>query len=490
MSYNHLSDLNCSVRQHSHKQIELKLTYPLKSKKLSAYRLDCYFFFPPQLHITEKRISHLDFLNSMQINTRFSSPLIPLEKVLDPDFDLSPLTRLETLLESVGGERRGFEKSVIYELQTLCNLYRAETRNFVDLIRREIRKDNLSEIYRERVLDMLTTVDAFLHRFRSLHARFLDPHINETLREALRWADESISIITEKSFISLHGYCDPESDIPQRKMIEDLLAGEEKYRQSMNYEYLYNENQPHCGEKMAYRDSMLKKWSQSAMYMNSQYSRTPNRIGHLIAGTAAGLAMFFAVTAAIVADKVSPENSSLWILVMVISYIMKDRIKEVLRKVFGNLLPGLTTDQQINLFDPALKTLAGRSSGMVEFTEPVRLPGDILDIRFARDNPFRKIIPPNTVIHYRKIMKIRGNALRSNHTRLESLTEIIRFQVDSWLKEMDDPKETLYRLEKGKMKKIQGTRVYRIHMVIKLDGELSHKVLVLKKSGLVRIENY
>lgn len=452
--------------------------------------MDLYFFFPPHLHINEKRISRNDVLNSMQIYTRFSSPLIPLDKVIDTDFDLSPLVRIESLLDRVGDEHRGFRRTVIYELQTLCNLYRAEIRNFIDLIGREIRKENLSQIYRESVLKMLLTIKAFLERFRQLHSRFLDPHIDETLREALRWADESISIITEKGFIRLFNSCVNEKDREIRDLMEELVESEVRYRESMNYAYLYRKNDSHCGETMAYRESMLKKWSQSAMYMNSQYSRTPNRIGHLIAGTAAGTAMLFAVIAAILAENISPRNSSLWILVMVISYIMKDRIKEALRSIFGNLLPGLTTDQQIILYDPAMKTRAGRSSGMVDYTEPRKLSREIRNERFRQLNPLRKIIPPNTVIHYRKTIKVKSEKLRRNHQRLESLTEIIRFQIDDWLREMDDPKETLYRLEKGKQEKIRGTRVYRIHMLIKLEKELRHYVLVLNKSGIVRIENY
>jgi len=485
-----LKDLQCSLRKHSRKQLELKLLYPLERKKISRISMDCYFFFPPHLHITEKRISREEVLGSMQIYTRFSSPLIPLDKVIDTDFDLSPLIRVETMLDSLGEERRGFRRTVIYELQTLCNLYRAETRNFVELIGKEMRRDRLSRIYRESVLHMLVTVKAFLERFRQLHSRFLDPHIDETLREALRWADESISIITEKGFTRLFSACGHEGDREIKTLIEELVESESRYRESMNYAYLYKEDDSHCGETMAYRDSILKKWSQSAMYMNSQFSRTPKRISHLIAGTAAGLAMFFAVFAAILAENISPRNSSLWILAMVISYIMKDRIKELLRRIFGDLLPGLTTDQQVILYDPAMKTRAGRSSGMVGFKDPSKLPREIRSERFRRDNPLRKIIPPNTVIHYRRSINVKSEKLRNNHTRLDSLTEIIRFQVDSWLMEMDDAKETLYRLENGKQEKIRGSRVYRIHMLVKLDKNLNHYVLVLNKSGIVRIENY
>lgn len=484
-----MKELQCSVRKHSRKQLEMKLLYPLEKSGKTRFTMDCYFFFPARLHVTEKRIGLHGVLNNMQIYTRFSSPLIPLEKVIDTDFDLSPLVRIENLLDSLGDQSREIKNNLLYELQTLSNLYRAETRNFVELMKREIRRDNPSRIYRERILHMLVTARAFLGRFRELHPRFLDPHVDETLRTALRWADESISIITEKQYIRLYGYCNPEKDREIMNLIEELTESETKYRKSMNYLYLYRKKDSHSGETMAYRESMLKRWSQSAMYMNSEFSRTPGRIGQIIAGTAAGLAMFFAVFAAIIAENYTPRNSSLWILVMVISYIMKDRIKEMLRGIFGNLMPGLTTDQQINLYDPAMKTRVGRSSGIIRFTTPDKLSRELREIRFKSHNPFREIMPPNDVIHYRKIMKVRSETLLKNHTRLESLTEIIRFQIDSWLKHMDDPQETLYRLENGKKELIQGSRVYRVHLIVKLDEEYFNYLLVLNNSGIVRIES-
>lgn len=477
------------MRKHSRKQLEIKLLYPLREKGMSRYMLDCYFFFPPHLHVTEKRVGIDGILSNIHIYTRFSSPLIPLEKVIDQDFELSPLIRIENLLDKVKGGGRDLDMTIIYELQTLCNLYRAEIRNFVDLMKKEMRANGLSQIYSDRISDMAAIIGKLLVRFRRLHKEFLDPHLDDRLRTALRWADESISITTTTGFTRLFGYCRFKEDEQIMSLIGEIVRDEEKYRSSMNYLYLFNEEDPHCGETMAYRESMLKKWSQSAMYMNSEYSRAPGRVGHLIAGSAAGLAMFFAVFAAIFARNISPQYSSLWILVMVISYIMKDRIKDILKGIFGNIFAGLTTDQQINLYDPAMKTRVGRSSGTIRFTSPSNIPRDVREMRFSRLNPFRAIIPPNTVVYYRKNIKVKSDVLLQNHSRLESITEVIRFQIDNWLKEMDDPQETLFRLEGEKLERIQGNRVYRVHLIVRLDETLYHYLLVLNKSGIVRIEN-
>jgi hypothetical protein len=489
-------ELNSSVRKHSKKQLEIKLQYPLDEKlKKTAFQLNFYFFFPSQLHVTEKRIGVANFLNNMLINTRFSSPLMPLERVLDTDFHLSPLIRIENLLTLNKIEDKEIQDRLLYELQTLCNLYRAETRNFVKLMKKEIKKNMPDEIYRIRILNMLQTIEEFLTEFRKLHTKFLDPHIHEDQRTALNWADESISIITENGLISLYKDCQSLKESDEiLKLMEIQINSEIQYRESMNYKYQFNEENPLCGETMAYRESILKKWSQSAMYMDNENSQAPRRIGHLIAGTAAATAMFFALFVAIYAESFFPRNSTLWILIIVLSYVFKDRIKEILRESFGNMMPKLTTDQQSNLFDPAHKTKVGKSSGTIRFRSLSSIPSAIHRIRFKNPNPFRRILPPNDVIHYKRVVKIKPALLKKNHSRLEAITEILRFQIDPWLKEMDDTKDMIFRLENKEKIPIKGSRLYRVHLIIGLKEQkrkkesFYHYNLNLNKSGIVRIK--
>lgn len=488
---------DCSLRKHSKKQLEIKMEYPLSlGQKKAVYCLDFYFFFPSQLHINKKRIGVTNFINNMQVNTRFSSPLIPLEKVIDTEFQLSPLTRIENLVNKNELEKERNRHSLLYELQTLCNLYRAETRNFVQLMKKEMKNKKNNDICEERILQMVTTINAFLSRFRKLHTQFLDPHIDDDQRLALNWADESLSIITENGFLNLFRHC---QTMAKKKnlltVITEIVENEVLYRKSMNFRYNYDESNNLCGETMAYRDSILKKWSQSAMYMDNEYSSTPVRISHLIAGIAAALAMLFAISASIYAEQLFPKNSSSWILIIVLSYVFKDRIKEILRASFGNMLPRLTTDQQSNLFDPALKQKAGWSSGTVRFGTSEDIPGAIGKMRFRRPNPFRKILPSNDIIHYKRVIKLNSRILKSNHKRLKAVTEIIRFQIDPWLKDMDDEKEPLFRMSEGERVRINGSRVYRIHLILGLkenrkNGKeyLYHYRIICNKSGIVRIE--
>jgi hypothetical protein len=81
------------------------------------------------------------------------------------------------------------------------------------------------------------------------------------------------------------------------------------------------------------------------MYMSSEQSRSVSRVGHVIAGVAAAVAMSFAVIATFLAGRLFAAYSIPWALLIVVSYIFKDRIKEVLRSILIRLVPRLIADE-------------------------------------------------------------------------------------------------------------------------------------------------
>jgi hypothetical protein len=393
-------------------------------------------------------------------------------------------------------ERSSGRDRILYELQMLANIFRAETAGFVIMLRNELKAGNREQACRKRILQFLDELKTFLKCFRELHTLFLDASVTPKQREALAWADETISIITERNLNRLFSYCGMmEKPSELREKLEAFTRKETEYRRSMNYKYLYQEEDERSGEGLAYRESILKKWSQSAMYMNSAESRAPRRIAHMLAGAAAGVAMIFAVVVTIFAGRLYAPNSTPWILLIVLSYIFKDRIKEILREVFGRSLPRLASDQLSILKDPAVDKRIGVSKGKVEYMGASAVPENIRALRYRKPNPFRSILPEQDVIHYKRLIRFDARKLRSNHTRLRGVTEIVRIQIDDWLREMDDPKDVFYRLEKGKKLKIKGNRVYRVYLAVVLrrrnsdePDTLYHYRIVMKKDGILRIE--
>jgi len=493
-----MKEYNCNVRIHSRHHLELKSEYPLQTDtKMADYEMNFYLFFPNQLNITEKRIGVDKFINNIRVYTRFSTPGLPLKLIFDKECDLSPLTRIRKYLEMAEIEQPHQKDTLLYELQVLANIYRSEIDNTVQLLGEEVKKQNRDSMCSKKIKHFMEEIQTFLKEFRKLYALFINPRVNTVHREALAWADEAVSIITERGLNRLFSYTtEIESSENLLKAIEKITKSENQYRQDMDYQYLYIEDDSRSGERLAYRESMLKKWSQSAMYMTNEDSRTPHRIGHFLAGIAAAVAMIFAVLVTIFAGRVFIPNSTPWVLLIVLSYVFKDRIKEVLREIFKNLLPRITSDQLNILFDPSLKKRVGISRGFASFGTASGVPDDIFKTRYHKPNPFRSILPEENVIFYQRAIRLNPKKLTDQHSRLSSVTEIIRINIEDWLKEMDDPKDIFYRLDDMKKLKIKGNRVYRIHLVMNLrnlkslgNQEIHHYCVVINKIGIVRIED-
>lgn len=477
--------------------MELKTLLPIQDKGLSKYSLSFYFFSPAQLHVTQDVVGKDQFLRRVQTYTRFSSPAINLALLTDPRYKLSPLNRISGY---VAQRREGLEideEDIIYELQTLVNIYRSGTRDFLDLLEDLAREDprGLGQ-YKDRIKENLRDAVDVMVAMRELFPVFAGPEFSDQVRRALEWSDEAAGLILERNAIRLFSICKKNKDleffIP---VIEARVEQENARRIEMNYESAYRPENPNQGETMAYRESVLKKWTQAALYMKTKDSRTPKRMGHILAGAAAGLAMTFAVIATVYAERLFLRNTGPWALLIILSYILKDRIKDGLKEIFGRLMPRILADRIYELLEPTKKREAARSYVIVKFGLGKEQPEDVQKCRNQEANPFSAILPAENVLHYNRHVIINGRILLSRHTRLDALVQVTRIGIEDFLDNMDDPEEIQYRLENGERKLVSGNRVYHIHLIVSLkeiaknvEPRLVHYCIVMNQTGILRIE--
>ncbi len=216
----------------------------------------------------------------------------------------------------------------------------------------------------------------------------------------------------------------------------------------------------------------------------------------LYASIAAAIAMTFAVSVSIIADRYLPGQSLPWILAIVVSYIFKDRIKESLREVLIHTAPGLVADERIRLTDQATGNKAGRVNSRVRFIKARNAPRDVLRARQTITSPLQHIHPEEDLIHYRRKIVINNKRLRKFHIRLDTVTDIVRLKLDELLRSMDAPEKMVSVFaENEKPRAMKSKRVYSLSLVICLTGfgNQNHSTqrfrLVMSRDGLKRIES-
>ena len=488
----------CQVDRHGAHHLELELSYPLRrGADGSRYGVEVFLFTPMALGLNRERYGVAGFLHDVKSYTRCDLCALPLAKMLDPGCALSPLNRLDRRLREMTTEHDLAADQVLYELKTLVNLHHDAVRDVRDLFRRQWMHGLPEASVLEFLAGYLRDHHAFLKALRALYPRLVDPRIPESVRQAVRLADESISIKAEKELHHLARLVAERGGLGDGPLaeLEAAIAGEQSYRQRMGFPTVAGPDFCEGNERYVYRESNLKKWAQSSTYMTVETAKTTARLSQFLAGLAAALAMAFAVAAALVTQMFYDMNSLPWAILIVFSYILKDRIKELARNAMINLVPTLVADRVVKLTDPRGGDDVGRSRERVRFFTSDQAPEDIRQMRGRQSDSFRAILPPEQVIQFSKVLLLDSEDLLKNHQRVVGIKEIIRINLGSWLGQMDDPVDELFNYADGQRQKVKTLRVYHVNMIVRLTekaGEQARALfkyrVILTRNGIERVE--
>lgn len=487
-------DYSCYIKTHGKFQTEIKVRYPVLKEK-NRYSLELYIFSPQVLSVNQKNYGISAFLKDLRVMTRISTPEIVIPRLIDEDCRESPIYRIKAELRELTSGQRG-NKKILYELRTLASILRVQMRKNRLFLKKKVEKEEDIELLSGWLLDLVKNIEDFLSSFRQLKQLFISPEIDDHLNLAFDWTDESISLNIQREIGSILRICDrkPETAGCRLKLIE-IIDGEISHRSDKGYltGVKAPEKNSH-GEMMIYRESILKKWSQSAMYLNVTKSRTPARVGQIVAGAAAAAAMTFAVLATILTNHFFPADTAAWALTAVIAYIFKDRIKETLRSGLRIMMPGLVPDHMVILRDTSAKSRGGHTKSFVRFMSADNVSDDILKVRGRERKPFQDMLPSENVIRYRHEVVLNGKKFYKNHERMESVTEIIRIELHKFIQLMDDPDQIYYYSRDGELQKKRLRRVYHMNLVTVLADKTTgkrkyyHHRVILNRNGIVRLE--
>lgn len=488
----------CRITKHGTHQLELNVLHRLdEAIDIEGYDLDVYFYVSGNLAGNAGQYGVTQFFGDLRSYVRLLPSSLTFLQLADPMCQASPLARIRKILDDTIVGRQLDSTGVLYELRMLVNLHHEEFRNLRQILQPLFLTPGAHADLIEKLTTLLQDHERFLQEFRRCRQHFTDTRIPESLREALTWADEAISIKTGRECHKLRTFCEGKNlFLPLRDKLVEKCKQEQRHRAANCYPTLIDPTDPISGERFLCRESILKKWAQSATYMSVMKSKIGTQMGHLMAGVAAAAAMIFAVLAMLLAERLFPTYSLPWIFLIIVSYMFKDRIKEIFRGLLLQCLPRLVADERKSLIDPGSMKKAGRSVARVRFMCPAEVPEPIHRLRQNQQEPFWHVLPSDLVIHYHNTVSIRSERLRKSHLRLEGVNSIMRLRTNTWMAQMDDPVNRVYYIDGDTPSSIEALRVYHFHAIIclsrksaVLDRQYQHVRVVMTRNGIVRIEN-
>lgn len=507
--------LDSKISLHDKHRFEIKLDVELAPRRKNVYRVETYFFVPRALNIGPNTYSKRDFYNSSQKYIRFKTPQITLGKLVDPEVRISPLNRINSGLSLLlsGSKDPGLSDRIYGEIKLLGCVSRGAVRDYVKYLLADIlplcsscaAKEDIATKIRaveENGLGFMRGVRGLISRVRALRRELSNPVVPVRLRDCFSFFDEFFSLTIEDYLaILLEGVRKNETLRKELKVLEEslveVITAQSHYRRSMGYPSVVKPGIEN--EELVYRRSVLKKFVSSALYLQIVISEWEGWM-QLFLGLSAGIAMLFAAVIMVYAQNRYTTNSMSFVVILVVSYIFKDRIKDWLKLLFSKGMTRWIADRKVSIRDPQTGQTIGSFKEAFSFLKSGAIPSDIAHRR-SIDNitSIDEEGKPELTFKYEKEVILYFGKISRAHERRKDLNDIMRFSVEDFLVQADDPKVDYLHLaqEGGKLEYLQCSRVYHVNMLMKytsFDSAGRERLgyerirIVLNREGIVRLE--
>jgi len=466
------------IRIHDRNQFEIKLGYLINhKKKKTAYDINLYFFLPNNLGINKYNYS----------NSQFFEDLYGYLRLITPKSSLQNLTeRIENIINFMNLKKQNIDTHfgyINYELKiTICS-YRAYLRDFA----KKIKKNHYGD---EDISDLIKEIHVFRKKIKELPT-FTENTDSQSLKDLLMFTDEYSSLLTVMYMFRIYDFLS-KSEAKINAQILNMINNEIEYRKRRGMSYASEDDSKN--EELIYKYSVFKKYFYNILFLFQKRREDAVEFRHFLYAIAAGIAMIFATTVAFLSQKKYGNFTLSFFVALVISYMFKDRIKDLFRQIFENkLFFRKVFDFRNKIYDPERYNLFGFYKERVRFINKNQIPEKILQTRLQKaDSSLSTWYTGEDIMKYEKKIKLNNRKIiKSFHDKIEGLNDIIRFNVNHFTRKMDDPSVFLHTLENG-MKKLTASKVYHVNLVIEFKSEeeySSYKVrLILTKDGIKRIE--
>lgn len=266
----------------------------------------------------------------------------------------------------------------------------------------------------------------------------------------------------------------------------ELVKFEKEYYHSRGFrEYEPTED---GADKLLWRMKQVQRYLDLPILLNT--SRKPVGIitEQMVFGLAAAASMSFATGIAFYTQKQFGNFSTTFFYALVVSYILKDRLKDLSRNFIYGVL-----SRKFYSFSYAVRTKDNNTRiatirDTCEFLKKDTIPDDIREIREKNMLTSRKADEPHVFV-YKKSFKLSSSSFTSEH---DKMYDNIKINLSRMIRNFPDERKDIYFYEDGKTKKLVGRQRFSINVCIRFSSStsdiLKYYRLLINKKGVYRVE--
>lgn len=483
--------IDIKVKVHDKFSIEIKVGFVVRRKlRQNDFVINTWFFFPNSLDINQSTYEKKYFYSDVKSNIRLITPIYLLREIVSGN--AVPLNSLERAFEQLASDPgKATIREYEYQIKMFAAIFKSALRDEVLHIMNNPIGDDMEYLCR----NYLENVYDITHKYRDLRKIINVPTVPTDVLNYFLFGDEFMCDIIIQQTFRLINKLDALSREKFAGIIADLkklITRETEYKRSKGY-LIAQKDSPNKNRNLVFRNGVLKKYVESDLFLNAKKKRDGALVEQVYYSLAAGLSMIFATAIAFSFQQKYGNFTMPLFVALVVSYMLKDRIKELMRYYFAYKLGEKYFDNKTTI---SIKDIPiGWSKEGVDFITDEKVPLEVMNIR-SRSSLLEaeNRIHDEKILLYRKLVQINRDVLEDNSEYpISGIHDIMRLHISRFIQKTDNPNVTLYSMDDdGNVISLEGEKVYYLNMVMQLqhDNNSSYKRfrIVFNRLGIIEIE--
>lgn len=456
--------------------------------KYSDYVMNTWIFVPNSLDINAAKYSKDDFYRDLKSGVRLITPSYSLHELANDD-ELLPSKSLISNFNELRIAPNDTQ-DLIHTIRMYCAISKSAFRDeCLAISQNSDATDRITECLR-----FLEDGGKILNRFRSLMNQLNDQNATDRTRQVFSYGDEFLSNVLEKYAYRLRDAMrvnHPEEYQQLEARFKEVLFEERAYREKMGY-LCVKVDEPKGNEDFVFRASLLKKFTESDLYLNATKRKNTFLVEQILYSLAAGAAMVVATLSSFFFQQRYGNFTLPFLIALVISYMFKDRLKDWLRLIFAKRVSNKVFDTRTDF--RVKDRYIGWSKDSVDFIDSDKILPEVMKLR-SRNPLFTEVSGKDEkVLLYRKKVQLWPAELaKASPYPLRGINDILRYNITEYTRKMDNPSFPLSGTwEDEEYKPIEGKKVYHITFVIQCvyEGKIEYKRIVVRcdRNGIVNVK--
>ena len=465
--------IELTTKIHDKFTIEFKVGFntsaAIKPMKYSDFVMNTWIFVPNSLDINAAKYSKDDFYRDLKSVVR----------LITPSYSLHDLANDEQLLPN---------QSLISSFDEILSAP-DETQDLFHSIKMYCASER-----RKSCLQFLEDSSKIVNRFRSLLSKLNSEKVGERTKQVFAYGDEFLSNVLEKYTYLLRDAIrldHPEDYLELEADFKEVLLAEHTYREQQGY-LSVKADDIHGNEDFVFRASLLKKFSESDLYLNATKRKNTFLVEQILYSLAAGAAMVVATLSSFFFQQRYGNFTLPFLIALVISYMFKDRLKDWLRLIFARRVSNKVFDTRT---DFRIKgRYIGWSKDSVDFVDSDTILPEVMELR-NRNPLFAEVSGKDEkVLLFRKKVQLWPHELaKASPFPMKGINDILRYNITEYTRKMDNPSFPLSGTwEDNQYKPIEGKKIYHLSFIVQCvyEGKTEYKRVVVRcdRNGIVDVK--